>query len=341
MLETTWFIIWGLLWAVYFVLDGFDLGLGSMLHYFGRNDRDRRIIFNTMGPFWDGNEVWLITAGGVTFAAFPKTYAVMFSVMYSPLMLLLFGLIIRGISFEFRSKHDSPLWRKTWDMCMAVGSFLPAFLLGTAFANIFRGLPFDGEGVFSGNILTFLNPYGLLGGVLFLLFFLVHGSLWLALKTEGELHEKGLKTSGMLWYLLTAGAVIFLVSSWFATSLYDNYLMSPILFSLIAVTVAALFGIKYFIKKEMPGKAWICSAISIAGAVFFGIAGLFPKMFPSSLDGEFSLTAFNSSSSPLTLKIMLGVVLILVPAVIAYQAWVYKIFRGKVTEDIINDEHAY
>src|SRR5512143_2144106 len=171
MLETTWFIIWGVAWAVYLLLDGFDLGLGSLLPLLGRSERDRRVIVNAMGPFWDGNEVWLITAGGVTFAAFPRAYAIMFSGLYTPLMLLLFALILRGVAFEFRGKVDSAAWRSVWDACLVAGSFLPALLLGVAFANIFAGIPLDAQGLFLGNLFTLLNAYGLLGGLLFVAMF--------------------------------------------------------------------------------------------------------------------------------------------------------------------------
>ena len=186
MLETVWFLLWGILWALYFMLDGFDLGLGTLMPFLGKNDTERRIIYNAMGPFWDGNEVWLITAGGVTFAAFPGTYAVLFSAFYSPLMFILFALIIRAAAFEFRGKLPGKAWRSLWDVCMALGSFVPALLLGVAFANIFRGIPIDGEGVYHGDLLALLNLYGLLGGLLFLFLFLVHGALWLAVNPRAS-----------------------------------------------------------------------------------------------------------------------------------------------------------
>ena len=169
MLETIWFILWGVLWSVYFMLDGYDLGLGSLLPFLAKNETDRRLVYRAMGPFWDGNEVWLITAGGVTFAAFPTTYAMMFSSLYSPLMLILFALIFRGVSLAFRGEVDNPRWKAFWDGCLVVGSFLPALLFGVAFANIFRGLPIDAAGIYQGNLFTLLNPYGLAGGVLFVL----------------------------------------------------------------------------------------------------------------------------------------------------------------------------
>ena len=243
------------------------------------------------------------------------------------------------MAFEFRKKVDSDAWRKVWDFCIFIGSFLPALLFGAAFANIFRGLPIDQQGVYHGSLLTLLNPYGLLGGVLFLLFFLVHGALWLAIKSEGDLHDRAAAAANTLWYALLAVAVIFLAASAFATNLYANYLNYPVLFIVILATVAGLLGIKYFLKQRHFFKAWFSSALAIIGATFYGVIGLFPSMFPSSLDPAATLTAQNASSSPLTLKIMLVVVIIFVPIVLAYQAWAYNLFKDKVTEaDLATDE---
>jgi cytochrome bd ubiquinol oxidase subunit II len=294
-----------------------------------------------MGPFWDGNEVWLITAGGVTFAAFPTTYAVMFSTLYAPLLLILFGLIIRAVSFEFRGQIDSPGWRKIWDTCLFVGSFVPALLFGVAFANIFQGIPFDDKGIFHGTLLTLLNPYGILGGVLFVLLFLLHGSLWLAVKAEGPLYDKAVALSAKLWAVVLVVAVIFLVHTWFATALYKNYISRPLLFVIPLVTVAALLVTRLLIAKGAWWKAWFASCMVIAGATLFGVVGLYPNLFPSSLDPAFSLTAFNSSSSPLTLKIMLAVALTFVPIVILYQGWVYYLFKDKVTLEQLESDEAY
>lgn len=340
-LELIWFILWGLLWAIYFITDGFDLGIGTLYPFLGKSETDRRVMINSMGPLWDGNEVWLLTAGGVTFAAFPTVYAVMFSSLYSALMLLLFALIIRGVAFEFRSKVDSPAWRKIWDICIFVGSFLPALLIGVAFANIFRGLPIDADGFYQGNLLTLLNPYGLLGGVLFVLLFLIHGAIWLAVKSQGELHDRALATANKLWPVLLAAAVIFLAASFFATQLYNNYLAHPALFIVIVVTVAALLGTKLFLKQQAMFKAWFASALTIIGATFYGVLGLYPNMFPSTIDPGFSLTAHNASSSPLTLKIMLIVALIFVPIVLVYQAWAYTMFSGKITEEDLAYDESY
>ncbi len=333
ILQTTWFFLWGLLWAIFFMTDGFDFGVGTLYPFLGKTDTDRRMMINSVGPLWDGNEVWLITAGGVTFAAFPKVYAVMFSTLYTPLLMILFALILRGVAFEFRGQIDSPGWKRVWDTCIFVGSAIPGLLFGVAFANIFRGIPFDSQGLYHGNLLMLLNPYGLLGGVLFLVLFMVHGANWLAIRTGGDLHDRAVATAHKLWIFLVALAVLFLGASFFATSLYDNYIKYPALFLIILVTVAALFGIKYFLTRQHYFRAWFSSAATIVGATFFGIAGLFPALYPSIQDSAATLTAFNASSSPLTLKIMLTVVVLFLPLVIAYQIWAYNLFKGKVTED--------
>jgi cytochrome bd ubiquinol oxidase subunit II len=339
MLETIWFALWGVLWAVYFMLDGFDLGAGILTPFLARDDTDKRLVYNSMGPFWDGNEVWLVTAGGVTFAAFPTTYAVMFSALYTPLLLLLFALILRAVALEFRSKEDSSAWRSFWDVCHFIGSFVPALLLGVAFANIFKGIPIDAEGIFHGNLLTLLNPYGLLGGILFVILFAVHGALWLAIKTEDPLSDRAGNMAATLWSAELVVAVIFLAATWVFTSLYSNYFKYPALWVIPLITVAALLATRAFIAQKSWWKAWFASSLTIVGATLFGVTGLYPNLFPSSLNPEYSLTVFNSASSPMTLKIMLGVVLIFVPMVIAYQIWSHYLFKDKITaEDLASDE---
>ena len=340
-LQTTWFLLWGLLWAVFFMTDGFDFGIGTLYPFLGKNNDEKRIMLNSMGPLWDGNEVWLITAGGVTFAAFPKVYSVMFSSLYSALMLILFALILRGVSLEFRGKVDNSGWRTLWDTCIFIGSFVPALLFGVAFANIFQGIPIDENGVYLGTLFTLLNPYGLLGGLLFLFLFLVHGALWLAIKTEGELHDRAVSAANSLWFLLLITAVVFLVTTKYKTALYDNYINNPILFLLPVLNVLALLGIKFYLTKKSYFKAWFASALTIVLCTFFGVVGLFPNLFPSSLNPEYSLSAYNASSSPLTLKIMLIVTVIFIPVVIAYQVWTYNLFKGKVTKaDLAYEEDA-
>lgn len=247
---------------------------------------------------------------------------------------------------EFRSQVESPTWRFAWDICATVGSFLPALLLGVAFANIFQGIPIDEGGVYQGTLFTLLNPYGLLGGVLFLLLFLVHGVLWLAVKTEGPMHNRAVSLASKLWIGLLIVAVAFLVASWFSTHLYDNYLKNPLFYMIPLVlipvtTVTALIMVRFFIAKGRFWKAWFASSTTIVGATLFGVVGLYPNLLPSSLNPAYSLTIYNSSSSPLTLKIMLGVALTFVPVVIAYQAYVYNMFKDKVLENDPNYEESY
>jgi cytochrome d ubiquinol oxidase subunit II len=308
MLETIWFALWAILWAVYFVLDGFDLGVGALAPFIAKNEGEKRTVYNSMAPYWNGNEVWLITAGGVTFAAFPKTYAVMFSSLYSALLLILFCLIVRGVAMEW------------------IGNFGPALLFGVAFANLFRGILIDKAGIYHGSLFSLLNPYGLAGGVLFTLIFTVHGSLWLAIKSDGPLKQRAGRLANNLWYALAVAAVIFLGATYISTGLYDNYIKVPGLFVIPLAAVSALIGILLFIRQGQWLKAWFCSAVFIVMVTLFGVAGMYPNLLISSIDPAFSLTAFNSSSSPLTLKIMLGVALVFVPIVIAYQIWVYRFF---------------
>ncbi len=333
VLQTIWFFLWGLLWAMYFMTDGFDLGIGTLYPILGKTNEDKQTMINAMGPLWDGNEVWLLTAGGVTFAAFPLVYSVMFSSLYTALMLILFALIIRGVSFEFRNKINHPGWIKVWDTCIFIGSIVPAILFGVVFANIYRGIPINDKGLFQGNLFTLLNPYGLLGGVLFLLLFVQHGANWIIVKSEGDLQKRAIDISKKIWPILVAVAVIFLVASWFATPLYENYLARPILWLVILGTVAALLCIRLFLNQENWFKTWFASAFTIVGATFFGVIGLYPNLFPSSIDPAFSLSAHNASSSPLTLKIMLAVVILFLPLVLAYQIWTYYLFKEKVQQE--------
>ncbi len=332
--QVTWFILWAVLWAVYFMLDGFVLGTGMLHQFLGKNDQDRKILIRTVGPVWDGNEVWLLTAGGATFAAFPGTYALMFSYLYSALLLLLFSLIIRGVSLEFRGKINSPGWKKGWDAGIFIGSALPALLLGVAFGNIFSGLPMDAAG-YHGSLLSLLNPYGLLTGALFVLMFLTHGSLYVCVKTEGELCDRSTALANKLWFGELAVAVLFLGATAIATKLYDNYLSAPLLLIAPVLAVAALLGIKVFLAKGNSLLAFASSCVTIVMVVATGVIGLFPNLIPSSIDAGYSLTIFNSSSSPYTLKIMTVVALVFVPIVISYKIWVYRLFRSTVTAGTI------
>ena len=341
MLETIWFAIWGVAWAVYFMLDGFDLGLGALLPFVARTESDRRVAVNAMGPFWDGNEVWLVTAGGVTFAAFPTAYAVMFSALYTPFMLLLLALILRGVAFEFRGKVDSPSWRRLWDASLAIGSGLAALLLGVAFANLFAGIPVDGDGVFQGNLLTFLHPYALAGGVFFAAAFLHHGLLWLAIKSGGRLRERARAWAATVWPWTFAAAVVFLGWSVVRTDLWSNLLGRPVFLVLPVLAMAGLVASRLLLGKDRNWQSWGASALFIAASVGFGVAGMFPDIVASSISPSFSVTAFNAASSALTLEIMLGVALAVLPLVIVYQTWVYLRFGHVVDDKVLSDEPGY
>lgn len=345
--QITWFILWGFLWGAYFMLDGFVLGLGFMSRFLAKNDTEKRVLINTVGPVWDGNEVWLVTAGGATFAAFPTTYALMFSNLYTALLLLLFALIVRGVSFEFRGKIDGAPWRAGWDTAITISSFLPALLFGVAFGNIFEGIPMRNDFTtatfaYEGGLLSLLNPYGLLTGVLFVMLFAVHGSLYAAIKTTGELSDRAAAMASRLWLPLLVVAVAFLAYTYPATKLYDNYLNSPALLAIPLIAVGSLLMLKVSASTGRLHRAFTFSCLTIAFVCFTGVAGLFPNLIPSSIDAGSNLTIYNSSSSLYTLRIMTVVALIFVPIVIAYKIWVYRIFRSRITnEDVLGDSEAY
>lgn len=339
--QIIWFILWGVLWAVYFMLDGFDFGVSMLQPFISRNDGEKRLVINSIGPVWDGNEVWLITAGGATFAAFPGTYAMMFSWLYTPLFLILIALILRGVSLEFRGKSDNPAWKSAWDWAMVTGSFIPALLFGVAFGNIFQGLPVDAAG-YHGSLVTLLNPYGILTGLLFVSVFLLHGALWLSFRTQGNVQVRAVELSKKFWFSTAVLAVAFLVLTGFSTKLYINYVSMPVLILLPLVAVISLFAAGYYILKDKALIAFIFSCLTIVMVTFTGVAGLYPSLIPSSIDPAYSLTIFNSSSSVYTLKIMTAVAFIFVPIVLVYQFWTYKVFSYPIsTEEILKDEDAY
>lgn len=339
--QIIWFILWGVLWAVYFMLDGFDFGVGILMNFIGKTDSEKRQIINTIGPVWDGNEVWLITAGGATFAAFPTTYAYMFSFLYSALLIILFALIFRGVAFEFRGKEDNPKWKKFWDVAIFFGSGIPALLFGVAFGNIFKGLNIDSQG-YHGNLLSLLNPYAILTGLLFVSLFIVHGAIYLTLKTDKNVKERAAYYARKGFYFLLLFAVLFLVFTPFATKLFDNFTKFKPLFLIIVALVVSLLLVLLFLNKKREGMAFVFSSLTVLLIVLTGIVGLYPNLIPSSVDPNYSLTIFNSSSSEYTLKIMTIVAFIFVPIVIAYQIWVYRILKGKVKEeDVLKDPYSY
>jgi cytochrome d ubiquinol oxidase subunit II len=331
-LQILWFVLWGILWAVYFMLDGFDFGTGMLRNFLARDESERQVALASVGPVWNGNEVWLITAGGATFAAFPLTYASMFSFLYLPMLVILFSLILRGVSVEFRGKNDSPRWRSTWDWVLAVTSLTAPLVLGVGFGNIFKGLPIASDG-YKGSFLMLFNPYGLLTAILFVVLFLQHGALWLSMKSDGGLSQRSSRLAGILWYFVLFVAAAFLVLTAFATKLYDNYFSHPLWLTVPVLAVASLVFIKVLHAQGRGLGAFLCSCALIVLVVATGLVGLFPNLIPSNLDPGSSLTIFNSSSGPYTLRLMSIVAAIFVPIVIVYQVLVYRFFRAKTTPE--------
>ena len=332
-LNVLWFILIGVLFAGFFILEGFDYGVGILLPFAGKNDTERRVILNTIGPFWDGNEVWLLTAGGAIFAAFPNWYATLFSGFYLAFFLILFGLIVRGVAIDFRSKLDNPTWRKTWDGLFFIGSLLPALLFGVAVSNFLTGVPIDANMEFVGNLFTLITPYTLLGGIVFVLVFAFHGSLFLSLKSGVE--ELNARVKG---YSVKIGLAMLAVTvAW----VICGALITGILNSVIAVVAVALGALCVIIAvalqwKGRSGLAFVASVVAILCVTVMVFAAMFPNVLISTLNPLWSLTIYNASSSPYTLKIMTIVAVTLVPIVLCYQAWSFWIFRKRVTK---NDLH--
>ena len=327
-LQVLWFVLIAFLWIMFFFLEGFDFGVGMLLPFFSKKDEERRALINTIGPHWDANEVWLITAGGATFAAFPHWYATLFSGFYLALFLLLLGLILRGVAFEFRSKDTNPRWRNLWDWCIFIGSFVPALLFGVAFANLARGVPIDENMMYTGNLLSLLNPYGLLSGLALVSIFLLLGANFLSLKLEDELFDRARTFADKLGWVALVMVFAFMVSTYVYTDLYTRLGIASIFVPLAAV-IAILLS-RYFLARNREGWAFASAGITIIlmPVTFFMV--MFPRVMVSSTNPAYSLTIYNASSTPYTLSLMTIVALILVPIVLVYQIWSYRIFRQRV-----------
>ena len=328
-LQILWFILIAVLYVGFFFLEGFDFGVGMLLPFLGRTDTERRTIINTIGPHWDGNEVWLITAGGATFAAFPHWYATMFSGFYPALFLLLFALIMRGVSFEFRSKLGNPNWRSFWDWAIAIASFLAAFLLGVAFANLAKGVPIDAKMNYTGTFWTLLNPYGLIGGFSNAAGFLLIGAIFLSLKAGGELGERAQAAARKLWYPAIILIFALLVTTYIYTDILIHLGVDPGVIPITAFAALLLTG--YFVHRKQNGWAFVMMGTHLALTLVSCFQIMFPRVMISSIDPAFSLTISNASSSPYTLKVMSIVALIFVPVVLAYQGWTYWVFRKRLS----------
>jgi len=329
-LNTLWFILIAVLFIGFFFLEGFDYGVGIFLPFLGKDDKQRRQIINTIGPHWDGNEVWLLTAGGATFAAFPNWYATMFSGFYLALVLMLLALIARGVAFEYRSKHSTSKWRNLWDWMIFLGSFIPALLWGVAIANLIRGVPIDANMNYTGSFFTLLNPYALVGGIASLLVFMLHGSLFLSLKLSGDLLGKARASANKLWLPATIVLLGFVVYSYFATDMFVKLGVDPGVIPIFAGL--AIISVKWFLSQKKEGWAFIMTGLTIVFSTITVFMGLFPRVMVSSLNPDWSLTIYNASSSHYTLTIMSWVALIFVPFVLAYQAWSYWVFRKRITD---------
>ncbi len=332
-LNSFWFTLIVVLWVGYFILEGFDFGVGILLKVVAKNQAERRAVLTTLGPVWDGNEVWLLVAGGATFAAFPEWYATLFSGFYLPLFLILVSLIVRGVSFEYRSKYGKAQWRNRWDNAIVVSSFLPALLWGVAFANIIEGVPLEktSAGVieYAGGFFNLLNPYALLGGVTTLLLFVSHGAFFLALKTEGEIRTRA-NSIGQKAGLATAVAALAFFG-WTAASV--NHRGWVLLGAAVAVVFwLAALGANF---KGREGYAFLFSALTTGFTVITLFATLYPNVMPSSLLSDASLNIFNASSTHYTLKVMTYVAVVLTPIVLIYQGWTYWIFRKRVNPNQI------
>jgi cytochrome d ubiquinol oxidase subunit II len=330
-LQTLWFILIAVLWIGFFFLEGFDFGVGMLLPFVGKKDTERRAIINTIGSVWDGNEVWLLTAGGATFAAFPHWYATMFSGFYLALFLLLVGLILRGISFEYRSKDSNPAWRNRFDWMIAVGSFLASLLLGAAFANLARGVPINENMMYTGNLFTLLNPYGLIGGLTTVTVFILHGANFLGLKLEGELRERVHMLSKKIYVAAAVITTVLLIATYFYTDIPSKLGINPGI-TPIASYLALLVTI-YFINREMEGWAFIMTALHIVLTQVTFFLLMFPRVMISSTNPAYSLTIYNASSSQYTLTVMSIVALIFVPIILVYQGWTYYMFRKRITAE--------
>jgi cytochrome d ubiquinol oxidase subunit II len=322
-LQDVWFVLIAVLWTGYFVLEGFDFGVGLLLPVLGRDELRRRVMINTIGPVWDGNEVWLLVAGGATFAAFPEWYAALFSGFYLPLLVILVALILRGVAFEFRGKVDDPAWRRRWDAAIIGGSAVPALLWGIAFGNIVRGVKLSADHLYIGSFFDLLNPYAILGGLTTVSLFALHGAIFLALKTAGSVRVDANRLAARLGVVTVVVAAAFLL--WTQLSVGDGWTAA-----LAVVAAAALIGALAANRIGREGWAFTATAVTIIAATATLFVALYPDVLPSTVDGAFSLTVSNASSTPYTLKIMTWVAVFFAPIVLAYQGYTYWVFRRRL-----------
>ena len=368
-LKIIWWLLVGALLIGFAVTDGFDLGVGTLLPFLGKNDTERRIIINVVGPTWDGNQVWFITAGGAVFAAWPLVYAAAFSGLYIALLLVLFALFFRPVGFDYRSKVEDPRWRTAWDWGLFAGGFVPALVFGVAFGNLLQGLPFQYDDTmrpsYTGSFFALLNPFALLAGVVSLSMLVMHGALYLQLRTEGVIQQRAKAAARMFGVLMMAAFAA--AGVWLALGIdgfriismpaagpsanvlakvveqvpgawLSNYALHPWMALAPLLAFAAAGAALLLSAKDRPGTAFIFSGVTLAGVILTAGFALFPFIMPSSLDPKSSLTVWDATSSYLTLSLMFWAVVVFLPIVIAYTGWVYGVMRGKVTEARVREE---
>ncbi|MGI5150737.1 cytochrome d ubiquinol oxidase subunit II [Plantactinospora sp. CA-294935] len=322
-LSTFWFLLIAVLFTGYFILEGFDFGVGILLPVLGRDDRERRVLINTIGPVWDGNEVWLITAAGGLFAAFPGWYASLFSGFYLPFLLVLLALIFRGVAFEYRHKRPEAAWKARWDLAIFLGSLIPAALWGVVLGNLLRGVPLDARHDYTGGLLDLLNPYALLGGVTTTALFVTHGAVFLALKTTGEIRARAGRLAAR-----AATATAAVTAAFLAVGLTIRH--TPAAVGLAVAAALALAGALAATRARREGWAFVGTAAAIGLTVAALFAALFPTVLPSTTDPAGTLTVDNAASSAYTLKVMTWVAALFAPVVVAYQGWTYWVFRKRI-----------
>ncbi|MGV9875768.1 cytochrome d ubiquinol oxidase subunit II [Streptomyces cellulosae] len=332
-LHDVWFVLIAVLWTGYFFLEGFDFGVGVLTRLLARDRAEKRVLINTIGPVWDGNEVWLLTAGGATFAAFPEWYATLFSGFYLPLLAILICLIVRGVAFEYRAKRPEESWQRNWETAIFWTSLIPAFLWGVAFGNIVRGVRLDADFEYVGTLGDLLNPYALLGGLVTLTLFTFHGTVFTALKTVGEIRERARKLALKVGLVTAVLALVFLL--WTQVESGDG--TSLVAFGVAVASLVAALGAN---QAGREGWAFTLSGVTIVAAVAMLFLTLFPNVMPSTLDPAWSLTVTNASSSPYTLKIMTWLAVLATPLVLLYQGWTYWVFRKRIgTQHIADPAH--
>ena len=329
-LQILWFVVIGFLLTGFFFLEGFDYGVGMLLPFLGKNDTERRMIMNSIGPFWDANEVWLIAAGGAMFAAFPGWYATMFSAFYPEMFLILFALILRSAAFEFRSQRESTRWHRFWESMICVGSILPGFFWGIILANLMHGMPIDAQGNYVGTILTPFNPFAILVGLAFDSFFLIHGASFLSLRVNGDMVTRARRVVTWAWFVNIVIVALVIITGFSMTSVFKLVIMNPRIVPLDYVVLAALILLAWFNARGHSGWSFTLSFVVIVGSGVILALCLFPNVMVSSLNPSWSLTVMNTATNPYSLTVLSWIGLSIVPFVVLYQAWNYWVFKKRV-----------